>query len=198
MGGWDNGVSPGCHWTCCGHDRVTTNVWKQNSFSRAQLSIFAMNSSLTLQPAEDLQVKVLQLFVITAAGLDLCMQKSAAGRGRWHQTWILSLMWRTERMKTLPLHSFTFYKLTLPLRPGETNTKIDILWQMLRLTGCVACVTEVPLSCHSRYQHDRNNIMITSRVLYKHNHTPHSTQPWQPGHRELDPVLAQGKIQTWF
>ena len=32
--------------------------------------------------------------------------------------------------------------------------------------------------------------MITSRVLYKHSHTPPaSAQPWQPGHQELDPAL---------
>ena len=45
-----------------------------------------------------------------------------------------------------------------------------------------------------------NNIMITSRVLYKHSHTPPaSAQPWQPGHQELDPALAlssEGKIKT--
>ena len=61
----------------------------------------------------------------------------------------------------------------------------------------VACEIVSLRRCHSRYQHDRNNIMITSWVLYKHSHTPASAQPWQPGHhRELDPVLAQAKIKT--
>ena len=36
----------------------------------------------------------------------------------------------------------------------------------------VACVIVSLRRRHSRYQHDRNNIMITSRVLYKHSHTP--------------------------
>ena len=35
----------------------------------------------------------------------------------------------------------------------------------------VACEIVSLRRCHSRYQHDRNNIMITSWVLYKHSHT---------------------------
>ena len=58
----------------------------------------------------------------------------------------------------------------------------------------VACVTVSLRRRHSRYQHDRNNIMITSRVLYKHSHTP-PAQPWQPGHQELDPD-GSGKNQN--
>ena len=77
-------------------------------------------------------------------------------------------------------HSFTiFYMLTLLLRP-EKSLMYKVIFPdrgltspcvTLRVQWLVACEIVSLRRCHSRYQHDRNNIMITSWVLYKHSHT---------------------------
>ena len=78
------GTGPGCHWACCGHERVTTNVWKQNSFSQTQLSIFTMR--LQTGPwqcciTQKYAVKSAAVFAISAADRVFACSKPASGRG---------------------------------------------------------------------------------------------------------------------
>ena len=150
-------------------------------------------------------VKSAAVFGITAADRMFACSNPAPGRGRrgdltHRQEYCLWCDGRTWDTGIKLYNCAQFYMFNSSSEAGETVNIYTIFREFNPRQSVrgdpdcvVACVIVSLRRRHSRYQHDRNNIMITSRVLYKHSHTP-PDQPWQPGHQELDP--GSGKNQN--